>query len=203
MKRIAIIEDHPIIAAGLNNLVAEIWNSSVIESFDDIARFDQYQSYNKPFDLIIADIHLEGANTLEWLLLQKIQHPKIPIIVYSSSHPWELSLTKKNFPFDGYIQKNAEIELLRESLISIANGKIFLPDNLIWEKPKFLNQQILILTKRETEILMLIKVGKTNKEMAELLFLSEFTIKSHRQKMMRKFGARNIAELISKTTPQE
>ena len=56
----------------------------------------------------------------------------------------------------------------------------------------------MILTSREKEIVAFLKNGKQNKEIAELLFLSEFTVKTHRQNIMRKLEVRNVAELIKK-----
>ncbi|MEN9393798.1 MAG: hypothetical protein RL362_19 [Bacteroidota bacterium] len=203
MKRIAIIEDHPIISAGLQQILLNQWASCEIERFDQVVEFEKKSNFKKTFDLIIADIHLQGYNTLEWLILQKVKHPTQLIVIYSSSHPWELQLTKQNFPFDGYVQKNSAIQNITECLTHLVKNHPYLPDHLEWERPDFLGQQKVTLTKRENEILTLVKMGKTNKEIAEILFLSELTIKSHRQNMMRKFDARNIAELISKTNSKE
>jgi DNA-binding CsgD family transcriptional regulator len=60
-------------------------------------------------------------------------------------------------------------------------------------------ESVIVLTKREQEILHLIKLGKTSKEIADMLFLSELTVKSHRQNMMRKFDVKNVVELLDRT----
>lgn len=196
--RIAIIEDHPMVSIGLKNLVQNHWRDSKIEIYYGQSAFELAYPYIKKLDLILADIHLEEINILDWLIELKNRKPAIPIILYTSSHPWEMALDKNNFPFDGYVQKNAEIQELLHALNALEQGKIYLDENLIWEKPILMQPKAHTLTKRELEILGLIKDGKTSKEMAEILFLSEFTIKSHRQNMMRKFEAKNVIELISK-----
>lgn len=196
--RIAIIEDHPLVASSLKNLILNFWKESKTDLYNQTSAFDLEINNKKEYQLIIADIHLVDENILEWLKEIKIKNSLIPILLYTSSQPWEISLSQNYFPFDGYVQKNAEIEELLNALASIEKSTIYFDKNLIWEKPDFENSNNHLLTNREREILALIKEGKTSKEMAEILFLSEFTIKSHRQNMMRKFQAKNVIELISK-----
>jgi DNA-binding NarL/FixJ family response regulator len=203
MKRIAIIEDHPIISAGLQQIILANWKNCEVDRFDQILEFEKKFDSKNRYDLIIADIHLRGFNTVDWLILQKIKFPNQFIVIYSGSHPWELSLSKQNFPFDGYVQKNSSIQTLMECISQLKEHSPYLPEHLEWERPNILEYQRVTLTKREKEILTLMKLGKTNKEIADMLFLSELTIKSHRQNMMRKFDARNIAELISKSNSKE
>lgn len=88
---------------------------------------------------------------------------------------------------------------MTECLTQIEQCKKFLQYDLIWEKNIDETSETIILTKREKEILQLIKLGKTSKEIAALLFLSDLTVKSHRQNMMRKFDVKNVVELMSKT----
>lgn len=196
--RIAIIEDHPLVASSLKSLLSNFWKASKSDVFSQVSEYDIATKNKKEYQLIIADVHLIEENILAWLEEIKIKNSLILIILYTSSHPWEICLNKTNFPFDGYVQKNAEIEELLNALASIEKSTIYFDKNLIWEKPDFENSNNHLLTNREREILALIKEGKTSKEMAEILFLSEFTIKSHRQNMMRKFQAKNVIELISK-----
>jgi DNA-binding CsgD family transcriptional regulator len=78
----------------------------------------------------------------------------------------------------------------------LKNKRYFDPNLEIHPNAPGMNK--VILTYREKEIVAFLKLGKQNKEIAELLFLSEFTIKTHRQNIMRKLEVRNVAELIKK-----
>jgi DNA-binding NarL/FixJ family response regulator len=200
MKKIAIIEDHPLIENGLRSILNNIWRDVNIESFDKIEALENSIINSNSYDLIIADIHLGDVNILERILLIQIENKHIKIIIYTSSHPWELGIQKDKFPFFGYIQKSADSQHLINCIQSAESEISFLSDDLVWHNPMSSLSNNIIITKREKEILTLIKSGKTNKEIGEVLFLSELTIKSHRQNMMRKFDAKNVAELIDKTS---
>ncbi len=61
---------------------------------------------------------------------------------------------------------------------------------------KFTENEISFLSKREIEVLTLIGSGNTNSEIAELLFLSPYTVETHRKNMMHKLQLKNTAELV-------
>jgi DNA-binding NarL/FixJ family response regulator len=198
MKIIGIIEDHPMVAHGVKNMVHLIWDQSTVHVFDTFPKEEQEIIMLANCSIIIADIHLKEVNILDDLHLQQIQKPSLKIILYTSSHPWELGLSKHEFPFWGYVQKNADLQSITECLSAIEQNKKYIQDNLDWEKRNHEEPSTIVLTKREQEILQHIKAGKTSKEIGEILFLSELTVKSHRQNMMRKFDVKNVVELLAK-----
>jgi len=199
MKIIGIIEDHPIVAHGIKNMVHLFWNGSTVQTFATFPKEDQDLLLLAQCSIIIADIHLKEENILDDLHLQQIQKPSLKIILYTSSHPWELGLSKHEFPFWGYVQKNADLQAITACLSAVERNQKYLQDELEWEKMNLDESSSIVLTKRELEILQHIKAGKTSKEIGEILFLSELTIKSHRQNMMRKFEVKNVVELLDRT----
>lgn len=199
MIKIGIIEDHPMVANGVKNMVHLIWHNCQVQIFSVFPKLDQEVFQLSQCEIVIADIHLKDDHILDDLILMQIQQPKQKIVLFTHSHPWELGLKEFNFPFWGYVQKNADLQSLTECLTQIEQSKKFMQYDLVWEKVITGTSESIILTKREKEILQLIKLGKTSKEIAELLFLSDLTVKSHRQNMMRKFDVKNVVELMSKT----
>ncbi len=199
MKTIGIIEDHPLMMQGVQNIAIHTWKGCKIYLFDKLPKFGKEKLDLDNCEIVIADIHLREENILDELTSYQLRFPLKKIILFTSSHPWELGLHFSVFPFWGYVQKNADLAELTACLFDIENNIKYIQESLEWERKKEINLDEIRLTKRETEILNHIKTGKTSKEISNILFLSELTIKSHRQNMMRKFDARNIAELISKT----
>jgi DNA-binding NarL/FixJ family response regulator len=199
MKKVGVIEDHPMVAHGVKSMVHLIWKESSVQVFTSFPKTEQELLQLNQFEIVIADIHLKDELVLDDLILLQIQKPDQKIILYTSSHPWELGLRKDDFPFWGYIQKNSDLQALTICLTSIEQNRKYIQSDLIWEKIMTTHESSIFLTKREQEILHLIKAGKTSKEIAEILFLSELTVKSHRQNMMRKFDVKNVVELMSKT----
>ncbi len=200
MKNIAIIEDHPMVTSGLQSIVLNIWKNAEISIFDKIEDLENHQQSENCFELIIADIHLGEFNILERLILLQIDFKPVKVILYTSSQPWEIGVSQEQFPFFGYVLKSADLKMIAACFQALTTENHFFQDNLNWKNPFISSNAQVIVTKREREILILIKSGKTNKEIGDLLFLSELTIKSHRQNMMRKFECKNVAELIAKTS---
>lgn len=200
MKKIGIIEDHPMVAHGIKTMVHLFWKNCSVLIFSSFPKTEQEILELGNCEIVIADIHLKEDHILDDLILLQIQKPDQKIILYTSSHPWELDLKNDNFPFWGYIQKNSDLQTLSECFNDIEKKRKFIQSDLIWEKIINESESTIILTRREKEILQLIKAGKTSKEIADLLFLSELTVKSHRQNMMRKFEVKNVVELIDRTT---
>ena len=199
MNKIGIIEDHPIVAQGIKTMVHLIWKECHVNLFPSFPKYEPELLQLEQCNIVIADIHLKEDNILDDLILLQIKKPNQKIILYTSSHPWELDLKQDDFPFWGYIQKNSEIQSLTACLASVEQNRKHIQSDLIWEKITTDFQPSIMLTKREQEILKLIKAGKTSKEIAEILFLSELTVKSHRQNMMRKFDVKNVVELMDRT----
>lgn len=199
MKTIGIIEDHPLMMQGVQNIAIHTWKGCKIYLFDNLPKYGTDKTDLDKCDVIIADVHLREHNILEDLTSYQVRFPLKKIILFTSSHPWELGIDIGQFPFWGYVQKNANLAELTACLADTENNIKYIQESLEWEKTKEIYQGEIKLTKREIEILNLIKTGKTSKDISNILFLSELTIKSHRQNMMRKFDAHNIAELISKT----
>ena len=74
-----------------------------------------------------------------------------------------------------------------------------MPTETALTKPNYNNTLTVKITARETEVLKLIVEGKTNKLIAAALNISPFTVKTHRQRLLRKLGVKNAAQLIAKS----
>jgi DNA-binding NarL/FixJ family response regulator len=111
--------------------------------------------------------------------------------------PWEIQVNQADFEFESYVLKNSGSRVILQAVKNLCSNKKYMDPNIQWEK-NIEAPSKLLLTKREKEILELIKKGKTTREIAETLFLSELTIKSHRQNMLKKFKANNMVDLLMK-----
>jgi DNA-binding NarL/FixJ family response regulator len=199
MNKVGIIEDHPMIAHGVKGMVHFIWKECTVQIFTSFPKIEDELLEIAECEIVIADIHLKDEHILDDLILLQIQKPEQKIVLYTSSHPWEMGLQKEDFPFWGYVQKNSDLQELTECLSSVKQQRKHFESDLIWEKTMVNTESNIVLTKREQEILHLIRLGKTSKEIADMLFLSELTVKSHRQNMMRKFDVKNVVELLDRT----
>ena len=195
--KIGVAEDHPLFIEGLKNILILNKPVEILFICNTVEELKNSTLPWRKIDFFISDLNLKNHLCLDELLIIKSKNPGLKIIALSMYQPWEIKLDVENSIFDGYVLKNSGGKILIESCKAILKNKNYFDPNLEFQPTKpGLNE--VILTSREKEIVAFLKNGKQNKEIAELLFLSEFTIKTHRQNIMRKLEVRNVAELIKK-----
>jgi DNA-binding NarL/FixJ family response regulator len=197
---LAIAEDHPYFSKGVANVlgISERYHICVfIERAEDIlTHLQQHQS-----KVLLLDINMSGYNTLSLLPAIRKQHPDLKVLVLSMYQPGEVDFEIHKRYIDGYVLKNSGAEILQHALQAITDGRQYIDPNALESvsagTDRFINK--LKLSLRETEILQLLKEGHANRAIAQKLFISELTVKTHRKNIMQKMDCRNLAELIRKT----
>lgn len=198
MYSIGITDDHLLFAEGISNMIAgraDLSLSFVAATVPEMMAF----LAQAPVDFLLLDINLPPYNGLQVLTQLKQEHKKMKVMMLSMYQPADIGLDQANFKGDAYVLKISGKHILEEAFDSMSKGQVYWDPNII---PKPTQQdaftQQLRLTTREKEIISLIAMGKTSKEIATLLFLSELTIKTHRKNISEKLGTKNVADLLSK-----
>lgn len=202
--RIAILDDHPLILQGIRQLlelcqVPNVWAGG-FTSFDAL----QTLLNNEPPDLLLLDLNLGQAQDGAIICKQlRQQYPKLIIVILSSLDQATVVKHLLKQGANGFLVKNMGWEELDACLSSVVKGETYiqpsLQKNILDEALGKKSSQfdfIPQLTKREKEILQLIADEKTTSEIAELLFISAYTVETHRNNLLTKLGARNVAGLI-------
>jgi DNA-binding NarL/FixJ family response regulator len=195
---IGITDDHVLFAEGLSNIISgssDLQLSFVAASVPEM--FSLLRQH--PIDFLLLDINLPPYNGLELLTKIKEEYRGLKIMILSMYQPSDIGLNLANFKGDAYVLKISGKNILEEAFEGMKKGVLYLDPNIIVAhtfEDSFTQQ--LRLTKREKEIISLIAIGKTSKEIAEALFVAELTIKTHRKNIGKKLGTKNVANLISK-----
>jgi two-component system NarL family response regulator len=181
MHRIILVDDHHIVRQGLEFLLSTVEDLEVIEGFSDGESFLNYIAENELPDIVLLDLVMPNMNGIEITEKLKTTYPQIKILVLTSYIDDEHVISAIDKGADGYEMKDVEPEQLIDSINRVLNGeKIIHPQaqNVIEsvnKKPHMTNK----LSKREIEVLTEMVKGKTNKEIAATLFVSEKTVKTH------------------------
>jgi len=159
-------------------------------------------------DVVLMDIMMGGMTGIEATRWIKEQNNGIKVIIISSEIRKDLLEAGIQCGIDGYIPKDIDVETLHQAIHTVFNGGRYFNEaitNLVFEEfyhKKKLTQpsgKITLrndLTAREQEVLALVADGKTNKEVAEELFISVKTVDTHKMNILDKLGLRNTAELV-------
>lgn len=195
---IGITDDHLLFAEGISNIIGNRTDLELAFVAASVPEMFGFMAQN-PVDFLLLDINLPPHNGLELLTQLKQEYKKMKIMILSMYQPADIGLDLATFKGDAYVLKISGKHILEEALDSMSKGRLYLDPNIICKQSlEDAFTQQLRLTKREKEIISFIAQGKTSKEIADLLFLSELTIKTHRKNISEKLGTKNVVNLLSK-----
>jgi two-component system nitrate/nitrite response regulator NarL len=203
MVKLLIVDDHPLVIDGLKTMLKDVGYiqiaGAVKNGKDALAWLDEKAEVN----VILLDINLPDTDGLRLCEQIRIKNKTVKIIglTYVNEAGIITQLIKKGA--NGYLLKNMEREELINAIDQVMDGNIYLS--------KAANEKIVqqlqaydlpgnampALTRREKEILLLLAKGLTSHEIASQLFLSTFTVDTHRRNMLQKFNVHNTQALIN------
>jgi two-component system, NarL family, invasion response regulator UvrY len=200
MIKIIIADDHPIVRAGMKQIIAEASDLLVAdEAGDGHKLLSKIRKEN--FDVVVLDITMPQMNGLDVLKQLKIEKPKLPVIVLSIHPEDQYALRVLKAGAAGYVTKaSAPDELINAIRKVYRGGKYISPaiaEKLAFQlDSNFEEMPHEALSDREYQVLCMLASGKTVTEMADELALSVKTISTYRARILEKMDMKNNAELI-------
>lgn len=207
MIKVLIADHHPIVIKGLQKVfesshdiqIAEVVRSGR-ELFDIVGKRD--------FDVIISEIDLPELNGITALRTLKKEFNDLKVIMFSG-HPEEIyAVSTIKAGASGYLSKNVDTDIIKEAIIKVHNGGIYISNNLAQllafdergNKPSKLYKK---LSMREVEVLKLLSSGRKNKEIAKELEINEKTVSTYKARLMKKLNVTNLVDLINQARALE
>ena len=203
--KVLLADDHQLIRDGIKSMIGSLEDIEVIGSVGSGEEAINQARQNRP-DVILMDILMTGMTGIEATRWIKELDPTIKIILVTKEISREYVSAGIKSGVDGYLPKDVTKEVVIEAIRTVHKGNKFFNDaimKLVFEdfysheklKPttkKLPND----LTNREYEVLCWAASGKTNKEVAEGLFISVKTVETHKTKILDKLGLKNTSELV-------
>jgi DNA-binding NarL/FixJ family response regulator len=203
--KILVADDHQLVRDGIEAMIAGVQDMQIVGMVSSGEEAINAARTHHP-DVVLLDIIMPGMNGIEAARWIKELDEAIRIILVTMEISKEYVSAGIKSGVDGYLPKDTSKGTLLEAIRSVYTGERYFNDaikKLIFEdfysveklkKPrKALPNE---LTKRESEVLALVASGKTNKEIAESLFISVKTVETHKTHILIKLGLNNNAELI-------
>ena len=180
-KRIAIIEDHPIMRRGLADYFTQTGCWNVVGTASSLDEAKALLSCTPP-DIVLLDIQLEdgwGLDIIPFLDELYFSEPdKIPLVaVYSTFDNYAYVSAALGMGVRAYVCKRRSENELEEALLLVLDGKTYVDDS-VQLKLKTVASLFNVLTKREAEIMILVKKGLSNKQIADYLRISYRTVEN-------------------------
>lgn len=202
MTTISIIEDDPHFRSGLEVLIRNSKNFTVISSYAS-AEDALPEIIRQPPDIAIVDIKLPGKSGVQLIKELKVALPNLLCMVcsYYDSDEYVFSAIKNGAC--GYLLKDAMPGEIIDSLEELQRGGApmnrYIARKVISTfQEKVIAHHLAELTSRENEVLNLVSEGLLVKEISDQLSLSNYTVKSHLKNIYTKLHVRNKVEAINK-----
>ncbi|MHB8066972.1 MAG: response regulator [Desulfobaccales bacterium] len=196
---IVLADDHVMFRKGVKRIIEETPNLEVVGEANDGLELLRLLKAQEP-KLVILDISMPHLRGLEATREIKKLYPRVKIILLTMHRSKEFLQQALEAGAEGYLLKeDADFELLR-AIQTVRGGKKFIStllstemaDLAVRDKPADPDP----LTIREKTVVKLLAEGKTPKEIADLLYISVFTVRRHRDNIMRKLNLKRLADLI-------
>ena len=192
-----VADDHRIVLQGIRTLLAALPGVLIdtATTADGVLRALTASPYTYP--VAVIDLDLPGANGIGLLAAIAAQSPHTRVIVYTMHEELWVARQLQQAPVAGVVLKSEPPSLLLAAVASVRAGGVYL-------SPRFqaIADQALTcgLSPRETSVLELLAQGLPTKEIATRLCLSENTIEYYRKRLMRRFCARNMVDMVQQAT---
>lgn len=204
MLNILIVDDHAIVRRGLREIILE--TVSMDTGFDEASsgREALQKTTGNAYDLVLLDISMPGRNGLDTLKDIKALKPDLPVLVMSMYPEEQFAMRSYRAGASGYITKESAPEELQVAVNKILHGRKYISSycsEILLSELK--NEKAtsesphLILSNREYHVACLIASGKSLKDIALELVLSDKTISTYRSRILNKMNLKTNAELIN------
>jgi DNA-binding NarL/FixJ family response regulator len=201
VRRVLIVDDHPVVRQGLRYLLENADDLDVCGEAETAIDARTAIDRLRP-DVLICDISLRQVDGIELVRNLRAHYPQLPILVLSALDETIYSARMLALGVSGYIMKEAPPEQLLASLRRVLEGNIYVSEAV---STSLLSRfacgtahldPIDRLTNRELQILHMIGKGASTRETAQLLHLSIKTVESHRQRIKRKLNLTTGSQLL-------
>lgn len=198
-KKILIADDHVLFNDGIKGMLVGEKGFEVIEQVFSGDKLIEQLAITKP-DIVLLDINMPGKTGLELAEILGKQYPDISVIMLSMYSDKRFVQECKRMKVKAYVLKNASKDKLITAIKSVINGEMYYDSALEEHKNRHQDDEFIrkfSLTKRELEIIRLVKENHTAQDIANILFLSVFTVETHRRNINLKLGIKNTVGLIN------
>ena len=204
--RVLVVDDTTLFRQGIRSLLEKRHGFDVVGEASSAQEATELAAALAP-DVILLDQDMPGLDTIEAIKLIKAQHPKSEIIVLAEEADDETPFRTLEAGAIGYVLKDINPENLARAIDGVCNGRTLIHPQItrqLVERFRALSREkngtngshLGGLTTRELEILLEVAKGSTDREIAQRIFVSTTTVKSHIRAIFRKIGARNRTQAV-------
>jgi DNA-binding NarL/FixJ family response regulator len=194
--RILIADDHPVVRSGLQTMLAQTEDFEVIGAVANGRQAIQHIEAHSP-DVVLMDLRMPEMDGVEAVHHIREHHPETRVLVLTTYKNDRDVLAALDAGATGYLLKDTPKATLLNAIRAAARGESVLDPEVEPIAEGRSTPPADALTPREIEVLQLVAAGNTNAQVAQQLFISETTVKTHLKHIYRKLNADDRAAAVA------
>lgn len=197
--RVLLADDHKILRKGIRMLIDSQPDMEVVGEAKTGREAIEEARQLKP-DIVVMDVSMPELNGIEATrqICEETKHTRVVALSMHKDSVYVREILRAGAC--GYLLKDSEDDDLVKAIRSVHRGEAFLSpaiaDAVLTDYRKHVSNPVDLLTSREREILTMVADGKANKEIANTLNLSVYTVESHRGSVMEKLNLHNTGDIV-------
>ena len=200
--KILVVDDHALVREGLRQVLKGLDEQVEVLQAGNCAQAYVLAREHPDLDLVLLDYHLPDQNGLDALGVLAEHHPELPVILLSGSANIDIMQQVLRAGAAGFVTKSSLSDELLTAVRNVLNGEVHLPPQL--NQSRVTTAEATTgrsqLTQRQELVLKCLLDGKSNRDIAEQLFLAEETVKSHVAAILRHFEVQNRTQAVVAAT---
>ncbi|WP_421694676.1 response regulator [Aestuariivirga sp.] len=199
--RILIVDDHPLFREALKQAVSGGIPQSSVTLAGSLDQATAILDKDDDFDLILLDLRMPGVQGLSGLIYLRAQYPNVPVAIITAADDHGLVQKALNLNASGFIPKTSGIETIVAAVSAVLKGDIWVPEGYAQsssadKEGEDIARRIATLTAQQIRVLMMLKEGLLNKQIAYELNVSEATIKAHVSAILQKLNVSSRTQAV-------
>jgi len=196
LATILIVDDHPAVRVVLKTHLSQVLGvTHVLEADNGQAAVEIVRQYAP--DVVILDLDIPRINGLDVIPRLKAIQPNVRILVISGQDQNTFAPRARQAGANGFVSKTQELPEIVRCVESVLAGYSVMPDAAVGRVEGGDEAGRLgSLSDKELVILQMLAKGMSNKQIGEVLFISNKTVSTHKTRIMEKLGARSLVDVI-------
>ena len=202
--KVLLVDAHSLVREGIRHIIDRHFPGAIVFETSNFQSTRELAAREMEFDVVLLDFKLPDINGIDCIRKLKLLLPTTPIVSLSGVDDADTITTAIKAGVQGFIPKSSNADIMAGAINLVLSGGIYIPPELFDGNPATTVLSVESveqnnsrnLTKRQQDVLKYLVDGKSNKEIANQLNLSEATVKSHLAGLFRSLNASNRTQAV-------
>ncbi len=201
IDRIIIADDHPLFRDALKQILMRDMPGAELVEAGDLEEVTAAMEKAGETDLILLDLKMPGVQGFSGLIYLRAQYPGVPVAVISASEEPAIIRRAISLGASGFIPKSASAEEMQRAVRAVLEGELAVPADVSMDvdnddAARDIARLLSTLTPQQMRVLMMLREGLLNKQIAWKLGVSEATIKAHVSAILQKLKVESRTQAV-------